>query len=138
MLSAIENENVDIIGHPTGRLLGQRESYDIDLSRVIKAASDTKTALEINASPYRLDLDDTAIKEARDNNVKLSIGTDAHDRNEFNHIAYGIMIARRGWCRSIDVLNTFPMKELLELTSQRVWLLFTITVDTSPDTVIIP
>jgi len=117
ILSAIENDNVDIIGHPTGRLIGQREAYDVDMTPIIKAASDTRTVLEINASPYRLDLDDIAIKEARDNNVKLSIGTDAHDESEFANIVYGIMVARRGWCRSFDVLNTSPIEELMEFIS---------------------
>lgn len=116
IIRAIENEHIDIIGHPTGRILGQREPYDVDMERVIEAAGDGGKALEINASPYRLDLDDIFIKEARDRGVALSIGTDAHSAHELAYMKYGIMVARRGWCRPSDVLNTRDIRELLEFS----------------------
>ncbi|NYT04955.1 MAG: DNA polymerase/3'-5' exonuclease PolX [Methanomicrobiales archaeon] len=110
ILSAMENEHVDIIGHPTGRLLGKREAYLVDMERIISAAADTGTALEINASPYRLDLDDIYVREAHDHGVMLSIGTDAHTREEAAAIRFGVGIARRGWCGKQDILNTRPFK----------------------------
>ncbi len=114
ILTAMENEHVDIIGHPTGRLLGRRPAYDVDLERVIAHAAVTGTALEINASPHRLDLEDIYIRQAKMKGVKLAIGTDAHRNGEFAHIRYGITLARRGWCAPDDVLNTRSLSALLE------------------------
>ncbi|MDD1718466.1 MAG: DNA polymerase/3'-5' exonuclease PolX [Methanoregulaceae archaeon] len=114
ILGAMENENVDVIGHPTGRLIGQRTGYEVDLSRVIELAARTKTALELNASPYRLDLDDMYVKQAVDTGVKIAIGTDAHQSGELSEMRYGITTARRGWCRPSDVLNTMSAESLLE------------------------
>lgn len=113
-IRAMENEHVDIIGHPTGRILGEREPFEIDMGRVIETARDTGTALEINASPYRLDLDAEHVREARDRGVRLAIGTDAHDMNELPFLSYGVMIARRGWCTPGDLLNTMLPDALLE------------------------
>ncbi|MDN7024141.1 DNA polymerase/3'-5' exonuclease PolX [Methanoculleus sp. FWC-SCC1] len=113
VLAAVENEHVDIIGHPTGRLLGRRPPYAIDLARVIERAAETGTALEINASPHRLDLDDIYIRHAKEMGVKLSIGTDSHRPAEFSNMRYGIMLARRGWCGPADLLNTSTLAELL-------------------------
>jgi DNA polymerase (family 10) len=112
MITAISNDHVDIIGHPTGRLLGEREAYDVDMVRVIRAAADTGTALEINASPHRLDLDDLHVREAKRHGVRLSLGTDMHDVREFSSMRYGLLIARRGWCESQDLLNTLSEDEL--------------------------
>jgi DNA polymerase (family 10) len=114
LISAVENENVDIIGHPTGRIMERRQPVAIDLDRVIDRARDTGTALECNASPYRLDLDDLHIREACLKGVRISLGTDAHDPSEFGNIGYGVLICRRGWAGSGDVLNTLHMNELLE------------------------
>ncbi|WP_048113710.1 helix-hairpin-helix domain-containing protein [Methanoculleus sp. MH98A] len=117
ILTAMENEHVDIIGHPTGRLLGRRPAYAVDLERVIAHAADTGTALEINASPHRLDLEDIYIWHAKKEGVKLAAGTDAHRIGEFANMRYGILLARRGWCAPDDVLNTLPLSALLEWTS---------------------
>jgi DNA polymerase (family 10) len=114
ILSAIENEHVDIIGHPTGRVLGRRDPYAVDLDRVIEAAAVHRTALEINASPSRLDLDDTGVRKARDRGVVISLGTDAHMQAELGNMPYGILVARRGWCRPADLLNTRDLSSLLE------------------------
>jgi DNA polymerase (family 10) len=113
VIAAMENEHVDIIGHPTGRLIGKRGAYDIDLTRVIEQAAQTGTALECNASPYRLDLDDVYIKQAVEKGVKIAIGTDTHNATEFSQIRYGILTARRGWCSSSHLLNTRTKQELL-------------------------
>jgi DNA polymerase (family 10) len=117
VLTAISNEHVDILGHPTGRLIPSRPAYELDMDRVIEAAKTTGTALEINSSPYRMDLDDPQIREARDHGVKLSIGTDTHKREELTHIRYGITLARRGWCSPDDVLNTMDRESLLRWAS---------------------
>jgi DNA polymerase (family 10) len=117
LINAVTNEDVDIIGHPTGRLLGEREAYDVDIIRLIEAAADAGTALEINASPHRLDLDDLHVREAKKHHVKLSLGTDAHEARELSCIRYGIMIARRGWCEPQDVLNTLSETEIREYAS---------------------
>jgi DNA polymerase (family 10) len=112
VITAIENEHVDIIGHPTGRLLGERPPAAMDMERVIDAAAENGTALEVNASPHRLDLDDDQIKNARDRGVKLSLGTDAHDAAELQFMRFGVITARRGWCRREDVLNTMSLGDL--------------------------
>jgi DNA polymerase (family 10) len=112
IITAIENEHVDIIGHPTGRLLGERPPAAMDMERVIDAAAENGTALEVNASPHRLDLDDDQIKNARDRGVKLSLGTDAHDAAELQFMRFGVVTARRGWCRREDVLNTMSLADL--------------------------
>lgn len=117
VLSAMENEHVDIIGHPTGRLLGKRPAYAVDLFRVIDHAAETGTALEINASPHRLDLEDIYIWHAKKKGVKLAVGTDAHRTGEFENMRYGIALARRGWCAPNDILNTLPLSSLQEWLS---------------------
>ena len=114
VLSAIDHEHVDIIGHPTGRILGRREPYQIDMERVIDRARDTCTALECNASPYRLDLDDMFIREAIGKRVSIAIGTDAHDVSEFGHLRHGLVTCRRGWATRSDVLNTCSLSGLME------------------------
>ena len=112
LIRAMEHPHVDIIGHPTGRLLGQREPYDVDMERVVEAAARTGTALEINASPDRLDLSDAHARLARERGVTLVISTDAHSRYELRFMEYGIAVARRAWVEPKDVLNTLSLKEL--------------------------
>ena len=113
LISAIENENVDIIGHPTGRVIGQREPYDLDLAMVLEAAARTGTALEINSYPARVDLSDVNARAAREAGVKLAINSDAHDASQLLVMKYGINVARRAWLESKDVLNARPLKDLL-------------------------
>ena len=117
VIGACEHEHVDIIGHPTGRLIGRRDPAAVDLSRVIEAAAESGTALEINASPHRLDLSDIPVRTARDRGVRLSIGTDAHRADELDQLRHGLSIARRGWCTAGDLLNTLPLERLLEWAS---------------------
>ncbi|WP_343241141.1 helix-hairpin-helix domain-containing protein [Methanoculleus sp. UBA45] len=117
VLTAMENDHVDIIGHPTGRLLGRRPPYAIDLVRVVAHAAETGTALEINASPHRLDLEDIYIWHAKKKGVKLAAGTDAHRIGEFSNMRYGVMLARRGWCTASDIINTLSLSGLLEWRS---------------------
>lgn len=117
ILAAVDNAHVDIIGHPTGRIIGKRQGYAVDMARVIERAKETNTALECNASPYRLDLDDAYIREAVGRGVRIALGTDAHESSEFPHMQYGVMTCRRGWSLPGDVLNTLSTRELLEWVS---------------------
>jgi DNA polymerase (family 10) len=112
--SAMENEHVDILAHPTGRLLGKRDAYEVDVDLIIDAAKRTGIRLEINAVPERLDLDDVHVKQAKDHGVQLSIGTDSHNIKHFDFMRFGIATARRGWLEKKDVLNTLPPKDVLK------------------------
>ena len=112
VIRAMRNPLVNIIAHPTGRLLGQREPYAIDMERVILAAGDLGCCLEINAEPDRLDLNDIHAHAAKSKGVKVSISTDAHSANAFQYIRFGIDQARRGWLGAEDVINTLSLPEL--------------------------
>ncbi len=112
IVRAIENETVDIIAHPTGRKLGERGGFDLDWEEIFSRARETGTALEINASPSRTDLEDKLVKRAIEAGVKLSIGTDSHRVNHLDFMALGIHLARRGWCTPEDLLNTLNLSEL--------------------------
>jgi DNA polymerase (family 10) len=112
LIAAIENEHVDIIGHPTGRIIGRRDPYDLDMMAVLEAAAGTGTAMEINAYPSRLDLSDTWAKTARDLGVKMAINSDAHQPEQLEVMKYGVNVARRGWLSKKDVLNTLSLPEL--------------------------
>ena len=103
---------VDVLVHPTGRILGQRAPYAIDLGRVIEAARANGVALEINAFPDRLDLDSVAAREAKAAGARLSIGTDAHGPAHLDYMQYGVAVARRAWLEAGDLLNTLPFRRL--------------------------
>jgi len=115
LISAMENENVDIIGHPTGRIIDQREPYDLDMQAVLQAAARTNTALEINSHPSRLDLSDVNAKAAKEMGIKISINSDAHDVEQLLNMKYGVNVARRAWLEKKDVLNALSLKELLSV-----------------------
>ena len=112
ILRAIESPVVDILGHPTGRLLLRREPYDLDIDEVIEAAAIHGVALEINSQPQRLDLNEIYAKRARDRGVKLVISTDAHAPDQFGLLDRGVFLARRAWLESKDVLNTLNIMDL--------------------------
>ncbi|HET6781802.1 MAG TPA: DNA polymerase/3'-5' exonuclease PolX [bacterium] len=112
IVKALDNPHVDILGHPTGRLLGSREAYAVNIERLIEAAARTKTALEINASPQRLDLSDKHARLARERGVPLAISTDAHTRYQLGYMEYGVAIARRAWLEPGHVINTLPLTAL--------------------------
>ena len=113
VLAAIRSPHVDAIGHPTGRLLSRREPLALDMDAVIEAAAETGTALEINANPDRLDLNDEYARQASEAGVRLAINTDAHAVEHLAFLEYGIAMAQRGWVRPQDVLNTRPPEELV-------------------------
>jgi len=114
MIKAMEHPSVTIIGHLTTRLLGQREPVEFDLEAVLQAARDTGTALEINASPERLDLRDTHAYRARELGVPLVINTDSHHHTHLDKRRFGVAVARRAWCRPEDILNTMSREDFLE------------------------
>ena len=113
MLAAIRNPHVDIVAHPTGRLIGRREGADLDMEQVFRAAAETGTALEINAFPNRLDLRDAHVRRAIELGVKLAINSDAHDASAFDLLPFGVATARRGWATAADVINTWTVEDLL-------------------------
>ena len=114
IVRAIENPFVNIIGHPTGRMLGYRPGYPLNLEEVIAAAAENGTVLEINGSPNRLDLDPQFVRMAKDAGVLLSVNTDAHAIRQLAHRHSGLNVARRGWLTKTDVINTYTLEELRE------------------------
>jgi DNA polymerase (family 10) len=115
VVRAMTNRHVSIVAHPSGRLIGEREPYAIDMDRVVAAALDLGCYLEINAEPDRLDLNDIHAHAAKEMGVKLAISTDAHSVNGFGSMRFGIDQARRGWLTAADVLNTRSLPELRKL-----------------------
>jgi DNA polymerase (family 10) len=112
LVRACENPYVNIIGHPTGRLIGRRPAVDVDLDAVLKAAARTGTAIEVNASPDRLDLADEHILLARRYGVRFAIDSDAHATTHLAFMRYGVGTAQRGWLTADDVINTWPLRRL--------------------------
>src|SRR5688572_6259483 len=119
LLNAINNPHVDIIGHPTGREIPDREGADLDMEAVLKAAAKSGVAMEISASPYRLDLDDMHARRAKELGVLLSINTDAHSEEDYDLLPYGVAIARRAGILKDDVINTWTTKKLLDWLKKR-------------------
>ena len=114
IIRAIENPFVNIIGHPTGRMLGRRPMYPLNLEEIIEAAAENRTVLEINGSPHRLDLDPKFVRMAKSAGVLLSVNTDAHGVQQLAHRQSGLNVARRGWLTKDEVINTYPLEELRE------------------------
>jgi DNA polymerase (family 10) len=114
IIRAMKNPNVDIISHPTGRLIQKRDEYEIDFERILKVAKETGTILEINSYPERLDLNDINIKKAKEIGVKMVINTDAHHIDQMRYIEYGIAQARRGWAEKKDIINCWPLDKMLK------------------------
>jgi DNA polymerase (family 10) len=114
IIAAMKNPNVTIIGHPTGRLIGEREAYEVDMEKILKAAAETGTTIEINAYPLRLDLSETNVRRARELEVPVVISTDAHNSAQFDNMRYGVAVARRGWLEKRDVLNTLDCTQFLK------------------------
>lgn len=113
IIAAMENRYVHMIAHPTGRLLGKREPYAINMEKVLETARKTQTAIEINAFPERLDLSDIYCKTAKEMGIMLGIGTDAHTLEQLDYLSLGVTVARRGWLEKEDLLNTLGADELL-------------------------
>jgi DNA polymerase (family 10) len=114
IIRALENPRVHILGHPSGRLLGARDPYEVEIDEVMEAAKRYGKALEINAYYERLDLDDIRCRKAKEMGIPLAIGTDSHHLDQMWMISLGVAVARRGWVESKDVLNTMSLKEILK------------------------
>ncbi len=114
IIRAMKNPHVDIISHPTGRLIQKRDEYEIDLDKILRVAKETGTVLEINSYPERLDLNDINIKKAKEMGVKMVINTDAHHIDQMRFIEFGIAQARRGWAEKKDIVNCWPLETLLK------------------------
>jgi len=119
IIRALENPYVSMLGHATGRILLAREGYAVDLPAVIQAAADTGTILEINANPYRLDLDWQWHRRAKEAGVLLAINPDAHTTAELDHVRWGVAAARKGWLTAADIINTRPADQVLALLQRK-------------------
>jgi len=119
VLSAIEDPDVDIIAHPTCRLIGEREPIAIDLEAIFRAVVKNNKVLEINAMPDRLDLNDIHAFRARELGVRLAVGTDAHSVAHLGFMKFGVGVARRAWCEPQHILNTLPLEQVLVFLSRR-------------------
>jgi DNA polymerase (family 10) len=113
LLNVMRNPHVDLIGHPSGRLIPNREGADLDMDAILAAAAENHLALEINAHPARLDLDDVYSRQAIDMGILLAINTDAHSDGDFDMLHFGVATARRGWVSAKDVLNTWETEKLI-------------------------
>ncbi len=113
LVAAVRNPLVSVIAHPTGRLLGEREAYDVDMEAVFREAAIRGTAMEINAYPMRLDLSDAHAREAKRRGIPIVVSTDTHVRTQLDFMTLGVSVARRGWLAKADVLNTLPAASLL-------------------------
>lgn len=110
--TALLHKKVDLIAHPTGRLIGRRKGYDADIDLLLELASETNTAIELNANPNRLDLAPEYLRKAQDMGVKIAINTDAHYKDTMKHMEIGAAVARKGFIRKGSVINTMSRKEL--------------------------
>ncbi|MGG1556645.1 DNA polymerase/3'-5' exonuclease PolX [Geobacillus thermoleovorans] len=110
--AALRHPYVDVIAHPTGRLIGQRDGYDVDIERLIELAAETNTVLELNANPNRLDLSAAYVKKAQEAGVYIAINTDAHHLDMLEDMAIGVATARKGWIHKETVINTWPLEKL--------------------------
>jgi DNA polymerase (family 10) len=119
IISAIKHPHVDIIGHPSGRIIGVREPYEVEWNEVFLEASKSSTALEISAFPNRLDLKDTLAREAKKLGVKFAINTDSHRPEHLDLMRYGVSVARRGWLEKTDIINTLNYNELNSWTKRK-------------------
>ncbi|HEO63753.1 MAG TPA: DNA polymerase/3'-5' exonuclease PolX, partial [Candidatus Omnitrophica bacterium] len=119
LLSAIESGLVDIIAHPSGRIIGERESYDVDWDKIFQAAAKYKVALEISSHFLRLDLTDTNVMRAKKEGALFAINTDAHQEEHFAMLKYGVAVGRRGWLSKKDVINCLDHEKLVEFLKKR-------------------
>ena len=119
IIRAMKNPNIDIISHPTGRILKKRDEYQVDFDKILRVAKETGTILEINSWPERLDLNDINIKKAKEAGVKMVINTDSHQKEQMRFIELGIAQARRGWAEKDDIINTKPLKDMLNSLKKR-------------------
>ena len=111
----MDNPHVDVIAHPTGRILKRREEYEVAIDDLLKGAQETGTILEINSYPERLELDDVNIRAAKQAGIKMVINTDTHNVDQLHLMRFGISQSRRGWAEKQDIINAWPVGELLKM-----------------------
>lgn len=119
IITAMKNKYINILAHPTGRLLSGREPYQVNIEKILEVAADTGTFMEINAYPERLDLRDVHAHRAKELGVKIALGSDAHNKMQLHYLDFGVATARRGWLEKGDVLNTFETDKLISLLRQK-------------------
>jgi len=119
VINAIRNPHVDIIGHPTGRLFPDREGADLDMEAVLQAAKESGVAMEINAHPARLDLNDIHARRAKELGIPISLNTDSHSEEDMDLLFYGVATARRAWLTKNDVINCWSTDKLLKWLKKR-------------------
>jgi len=119
LLKAIQNPNVSLVGHPTGRMLLRRDAYSFDIDAVLREAAQKKVAMELNAYPDRLDLCDRHLRLAKQHGVKIVINTDSHHTSHMEKIRFGVLQARRAWLTKDDVLNTLPVQKFAQAMKHR-------------------
>ena len=115
IVSALKNKYVNLLSHPSGRLIGKRDPYEVDMEEILKVAADNGTYMELNAHPERLDLNDAHCRRAKELGIKLAIDTDAHSAGNLSDMKYGVATARRGWLKKKDIINTYPIDKLLKI-----------------------
>ena len=118
IVTAMQSPYFNIFGHPSGRLINSREPYQFDWEQVLQAAKDNNCILELNAQPNRLDIDDAQANRAKEMDIKISLGTDAHQPSGLNYMEFGVDQARRGWLEPEDIINTYSWSDLKELLSK--------------------
>jgi DNA polymerase (family 10) len=119
VIRALEHPQVDILAHPTGRILNRREPFELDVEAVLQAAASLEVAVELNAHPERLDLHNGHLRRAKELGVRVAINTDAHSVRGLGYMPYGVDQARRGWLEREDVLNALPLGEFESWMSRR-------------------
>ncbi len=119
VLRALSHPKVKVLGHPTGRLLGKREGFEMDWTEIFKFCASSNIAIEINSWPQRLDLPDSLVNEAKNLGVKFMINTDAHENSQMENMFYGVSVARRGWCKKNDIINSLPFEKFKNWLERR-------------------
>lgn len=118
LYTALENPYVDIIAHPTGRIIGRRDGYKVNVEKLIERAKETNTVLELNANPQRFDLATRWLKSAQDTGVTIAINTDAHKGGTLHHMDYGVKMGRKAWLKTNSVLNTWEKEKLIDFLNR--------------------
>lgn len=113
IINAMKNPHVDILAHPTGRVLQKRDEYEVDFDKILRMAKETGTILEIDAYPERLDLNDHNIRRSKEAGAKMIINTDAHRKDQLRYMEFGVAQARRGWAEKKDIVNTYSLERLI-------------------------
>src|SRR5690606_15881598 len=116
--TACENPYVDLIAHPTGRLIGRRSGYDVDVEALIEMASETNTALELNAKPMRLDLAAEWLEKAQEKNIPIAVNTDSHQTSTLTFMQYGLQVARKAYLQPETVMNTWDVEAIIRFSNR--------------------